>query len=118
MSEAVNLPEPRIDWNSAAMDSGTMLSVPVAYSTSEWHGEFQREIGQENLNFGSNGWGEIFLIGDRLVVKDVTVGCERRLRDTLDCMAQSAYRSARRELQLRAAAREELKLTLLTRAAR
>jgi hypothetical protein len=100
------------------MDSGTTLSVPVAFSTSEWHGEFKKEIGQQNLHFGSNGWGEIFLIGDRLVVKDVTAGCERRLRDALDCMVQSAYRAARREIQLRAAAREELKLTLLTRAVR
>jgi hypothetical protein len=117
MSAAVSRTEAHIDWNTAAMaENGMTLSVYVAFATTEWCAEFKKEVAQENLSFGSNGWGEIFLIGDRLLVRNVTRGSERRLRDTLDCLASSAQRAARREIASRDAAREELKLTLLTRA--
>jgi hypothetical protein len=114
----VNTREPQIDWNAAAMPEAGTLSVSVAFATSEWRDEFKKQVIEENLSFGSNGWGEIFLIGDTLVVRDITPGSEQRLRNLLEAMVRSAQRAARREIAARATAREELKLTLLTRATR
>ena len=110
--------EPQIDWNSAAMPETGTLSVPVVFAGSVWRIEFKKQATEENLTFGSNGWGEIFLIGDTLVVRDITPGSEQRLRNLLEAMVRSAQRAARREIALRETAREELKMTLLTRATR
>jgi hypothetical protein len=96
-------------------ENGMTLSVPVSFTTTEWRDEFKRAVGQHNQEFGSNGWGEILLIGDRLVVKEVSTGSELRLRETLEHLVLDAQRTARRETELRNAAREELKLTLLKR---
>jgi hypothetical protein len=114
----VSLREPQIDWNAATMPDTGMLSVPVVHTTDEWRDEFKKQVVEENLSFGSNGWGEIFLIGDQLVVRDIMPGSEQRLRNLLEAMVRSAHRAARREVALRETALEELKMTLLTRAAR
>jgi hypothetical protein len=108
--------KPHIDWNSAAMEQETTLSVHVAYANDDWREKFKREVATENMDFGINGWGEIFLIGDRVVVTDVTRGSERRLRDTLDCMVTAAERAVRRDIALRDMALQEVGGPQLTRA--
>jgi hypothetical protein len=97
------------------VEATTTLNVPVSYASSEWRDEFQRFAAEVNREFGSSGWGEIFLIGDRLVVKDVNTGAEARLRAALEELVGKAQRSAQQVVHMRNAAREELKKTLLTR---
>jgi hypothetical protein len=97
------------------VEATTTLNVPVANANTEWREEFKRFAAEENREFGSAGWGEIFLIGDRLVVKDVNSGAEQRLQSALEELVRRAHRSAMHMVKMRDSAREELKRALLTR---
>jgi hypothetical protein len=97
------------------VDGGTTVSAPVSHGSSDWREEFKRLLAWQNRDFGSRGWGEILLIGDRLVVKEVHAGAEDRLRQALDQLVRSAHRKAAEVAASRDEAREDLKTALLTR---
>jgi hypothetical protein len=107
--------EPSIDWTHAVMADPTTLSVPVVGADTDWRDEFKRAVIHDARDFGTSGWGEILLIGDRVVVKDVMAGAEGRLKASLEELVGRTYRTAVRAVRMRNAAREELKQTLLTR---
>jgi hypothetical protein len=108
--------EPRIEWALAARtDDGLTLSVPVSFASSDWRDEFKRAVARQNLEIGVNGWGEILLIGDRLVIKNLSAADEPRLRAVLGETVGKAHRAAVQVERMRETAREELKLTLFRR---
>ena len=84
------------------------VSVPVSFSSSEARDEFKRLAANHGdaLSFGE--WGELVLIGDRVVVKDVAPGDEPALRSTLDQLLRLAETRARETAEIEDASRREL----------
>jgi hypothetical protein len=83
-------------------------SVPVSFSSPEAREEFKRLVAThgDGLTFGD--WGELVLIGDRVVVKDVPRSEEPALRKTLDGLLQLAETRAREQAEFHDASRREL----------
>ena len=60
----------------------------------------------DGLAFGE--WGELVLIGDRIVVKNVSPDAVASLRSTLDHMLRLAERRAAERVEIEEASRQEL----------
>ena len=85
------------------------VSVPVSFTTLEARDEFKRlaaNHGDAGISFGE--WGELVLIGDRIVVKNVAPGDEPTLRSTLDQLLRLAETRARQAAEAEDASRREL----------
>jgi hypothetical protein len=82
--------------------------VPISFSSSEAREEFKRLAANHGdaLSFGE--WGELVLIGDRVVVKNVGPGEEPALRSTLDQLLRLAETRAREAAEIEDASRREL----------
>jgi hypothetical protein len=84
-----------------------VLTVPVAFSSPEARDEFKRLV-ERGPGMADSGWGELFLIGDRVVVKDLAPGAEPALRSELDQLQRLAETRARDGAVLHDASRREL----------
>jgi hypothetical protein len=79
------------------------LSVAISFSSSEAREEFKRLV----VSHG-DAWGELVLIGDRVVVKDVGPNDEAALRSALDQLHRLAETRAREQAKADEASRREL----------
>ena len=84
------------------------LTVPVAFSSLEARDEFKRLLEQAIGSTDAGGSGELLLIGDRVVVKNVAPGAEAPLRASLDHLIRLAETRARSSAELHDASRREL----------
>ena len=84
------------------------LSVSISFSSTEAREEFRRLAKNHGdaLSFGE--WGELVLIGDRVVIKNVGPDDEPSLRATLEKMLELAERRAREMAAADEASRREL----------
>jgi hypothetical protein len=83
------------------------LTVPVAFTTPGARDEFKRlvELGGNAIE---SACGQLLLIGDRVVVKDLVPGAEPALRSELDQLQRLAETRARDGAALHEASRREL----------
>jgi hypothetical protein len=84
------------------------VTIPVAFSSPEARDEFKWLMEANSGTTDGSGWGELLLLGDRVVVKDLAPGAEPALRSTLDQLMRLAETRARNGAELHDASRREL----------
>ena len=84
------------------------VSVPVSFSSPDAREEFKRLVATEAEGLSFGDWGELVLIGDRAVVKNVPRAQEPALRATIDRLLQLAETRAREQAEFHDASRREL----------
>src|SRR5687767_9758617 len=84
------------------------VSIPVTFTSVEAREEFKRLAANhgDGLSFGE--WGELVLIGDRIVVQNVEPSDQASLRATLDTLIRQAESRARESVKVEEASRREL----------
>jgi hypothetical protein len=89
-------------------DTSPTLTIPVAFALPEARDEFKRLLDHNGSTLEASGWGELLLIGDRVVVKNLAPGAEPSLRSTLDQLQRLAETRASESAELHDASRREL----------
>ena len=84
------------------------VTVSVAFSSAEAREEFKRLAANHGNGLSFAEWGELVLIGDRIVVKDVPADEEQDLRSTLGRLVDLAETRAREQAEFHEASRREL----------
>jgi hypothetical protein len=83
------------------------LTIPVAFALPEARDEFKSLLEHNGSTLAASGWGQLLLIGDRVVVKDLAPGAERSLRATLDQLQRLAETRASESAERQDASRRE-----------
>jgi hypothetical protein len=83
------------------------LTIPVAFTRPEARDEFKRLLEHNGSTLEGSGWGQLLLIGDRVVVKDLGPGAEPSLRAMLDQLQRLAETRANESAELQNASRRE-----------
>src|SRR3954452_15050050 len=83
------------------------LTIPVAFARPEARDEFKRLLEHNGSTLEGSGWGQLLLIGDRVVVKDLAPGAEPSLRAMLDQLQRLAETRATESAELQNASRRE-----------
>ena len=84
------------------------VSIPVSFGSQEAREEFKRLTANHGDGLAFGEWGELVLIGNRIVVKNVSPDEEASLRSTLDHLLRLAERRAAEQLEMEEASRREL----------
>ena len=84
------------------------VSVPVSFTSVEAREEFKRLAANHGTGLSFGEWGELVLIGNRIVVQDVGPDEEASLRSTLDQLISLAESRAREQVEVEEASRREL----------
>ena len=83
------------------------LTIPVAFARPEARDEFKSLLEHNGSTLEGSGWGQLLLIGDRVVVKDLAPGAEPSLRAMLDQLQRLAETRASESAELQNASRRE-----------
>jgi hypothetical protein len=83
------------------------LTIPVVFALPEARDEFKRLLEHNGSTLEASGWGQLLMIGDRVVVKGLAPGAEESLRATLDQLQRLAETRATESAELHDTSRRE-----------
>jgi hypothetical protein len=89
-------------------NTNATLTIPVAFALPEARDEFKRLLEHNGSTLEGSGWGQLLLIGNRVVVKDLAPGAESSLRAMLDQLQRLAETRASESAELQVTSRREL----------
>ena len=86
----------------------TTLTIPVSFTSPQARDEFKWLLEADGASRHSNGWGSLLLIGDRVVVNNLSAGADQALRETLEQLQRLAETRAGQAAELHATSRRDL----------